>query len=81
MDKESVLVSFLEDLLFLVEHENSWCKVEQHFSFRICQMLHIPEIIFKILSLKNQIKAITFHDLEIVLQEKPMEDLQIVFDV
>lgn len=78
MDKESLLVSFLEDLLFLVEHENYWCDVEQ-LSVSNLSISYSGNIL-QILSLKKQIKAVTFHDLKIVFTRKCWETC-IVFDV
>ncbi len=78
MDKESLLVSFLEDLLFLVEHENYWCDVKQ-LSVSNLSIFYSGNIL-QIQSLKKPIKAVTFHDLKIMFIKNCWKTC-IVFDV
>jgi SHS2 domain-containing protein len=78
MDMESVLVSFLDDLLFLVEQKNCWCNIEQ-VSLINLSITYSGKII-RIRSLEKQLKAVTFNDLQIVSKDNYWKT-RIVFDV
>ncbi len=77
-DQESLLVSFLSDLLFLVDHDNCWIKVDQLTLSNL--NLDYSGKQFSIHSLKKQLKAVTFHKLRIINKDNHWKT-RIVFDV
>jgi SHS2 domain-containing protein len=78
MDKESLLISFLDDLLFHVEQENCWCHVE-HLSLSKMSIAYTGNML-QIQKIQKQVKAATFHGLEIVYKRNCWKT-HIVFDV
>ncbi|MGD8821963.1 MAG: archease [Anaerolineales bacterium] len=78
-DPETLLVSWLEELLFAIE--------VKHAGYRDCQLkiageylLHATITSASIKSLQRMIKAVTFHDLSVERKDHGFETV-IVFDV
>jgi SHS2 domain-containing protein len=78
MDIESLLVSFLSELVFLAEQDDLGFN---SFVLKIDQLkLHAKLTGGKILSRKKEIKAVTYHNLEVIETEGVFQ-VVIVFDV
>lgn len=76
--KDTVLVDFLNEVLFLAEDRG---QVYQSFSFnQIDAMLEVNVSGQKVESIRRNIKAVTFHDLDIVETDQGLETT-ITFDV
>ena len=77
-DPETLLVRFLAELLYYVERENiAFDKYELEHSGEVLKArLEGAEII----SMKKEIKAVTYHNLEVQQHERGLE-ASIVFDV
>jgi SHS2 domain-containing protein len=77
-DRESLLVSFLSELLFQVEMDGlAFDRYDLNLS-EMCLLGHLEGA--KIVGMDKQIKAVTFHYLEIRSTETGLETI-IVFDV
>jgi SHS2 domain-containing protein len=78
LDSESLLVSFLEELLWIGENENI---AFDHFNLTIDE-LHLSAQLTggEILSLSKEIKAVTYHNMLICSTEVGLR-VRIVFDV
>lgn len=77
-DGEQLLVSFLEELLFLTESEN--IAVDAFLLKLVGDSVLARLEGGTIVSLEKEIKAVTFHNLEIVETERGLET-RIIFDV
>ena len=76
-DHESLLVSFLSELLFCVEEGEGL----QSFELDVRDTeLHVKAVGYPIAHLAKEIKAVTFHNLEISQNEDRLE-VTVVFDV
>ena len=78
-DSETLLVSWLEELLFLLEFERT---VVVNFQVEVVDVGQLKATIelMKIASIKKEIKAITFNELNIQNTENGFETI-VVFDV
>jgi SHS2 domain-containing protein len=77
-DTETLLVAFLEELLYIGEQENIGFY---QYSLKVDRTrLEAKAVGAPILSRKKEIKAVTFHGLEIVQNENGYQ-VEIVFDV
>ncbi len=77
-DEESLLVAFLSELIYLEEQENMGFDA---FELKLrTQHMHVEMEGSSILSLEKPIKAVTFHNLNIVRTPHGCE-AEIVFDV
>jgi len=78
IDIESLLVSFLSELVFLAEQDDLGFD---NFSLKIDQLsLHARITGGRIINRKKEIKAVTYHNLE-VIETKGGFQVVIVFDV
>lgn len=77
-DAESLLVSFLSELLFLSEHES--VAVEQYKLSLDGYSLHAELSAAPLESIEKEIKAVTFHNLNIQAGPRGLK-VRIVFDV
>lgn len=78
IDDESLLVSFLSECNHLMQYENSYLIP---ISIRISQgQLIFTGQVFRVLTFQREIKAVTFHNLDIIKNENGYS-AYIVFDV
>ena len=78
IDRESILIAFLSELLFLEEHEH---LAFDRFKFRMGRQRAAIEMEGgPIISYNKAIKAVTWHDLKIKETDRGLE-VRIVFDV
>jgi SHS2 domain-containing protein len=77
-DAESLLVSFLSELLYLGEHEG--IAVDQYDLIVTGYSLHAELSTAPLSSIEKEIKAVTFHNLNIHSGQRGLE-VKIVFDV
>lgn len=78
MDRESLLVSFLSELLYLIDTCGLACEVAD---FQFSETALRAHLIAKpILKMQRQIKAVTFHNLEIK-NESGLLSVTLIFDV
>ena len=78
VDRESLLVNFLNELLYYAEVDNTGFD---HFEIHLEGLLLTAAISgAEILSRKKEIKAVTYHNLEVRETERGLE-VEIVFDV
>jgi SHS2 domain-containing protein len=77
-DLESLLVSFLSELNYRMQFEYQYIKI---INFEIEQFsMNIHFQIFQVVEFQKEIKAVTFHNLEIVRTEHGYSAI-VVFDV
>jgi SHS2 domain-containing protein len=82
-DAESLLVSYLSELVFFAEQETlAFDKIELKIEAREGQSCSLSAILIgaPILSINKAIKAVTFHNMQIRQTERGYE-VEIVFDV
>ncbi len=78
VDRESLLVDFLSELLFLTEEENLLFD-EYHLNLD-AERLHARVVGAPLASLAKEIKAVTFHRLAVCETARGLE-VNVVFDV
>jgi SHS2 domain-containing protein len=77
-DRESLMVAFLSELLYIYEKEN---RVLDRFVFEIKgERLDVQGAGGKVKTVRKEIKAATFHNLEIVAGKEGLQAV-LVFDV
>jgi len=78
IDSESLLVSFLSELLYLSEHEG--LAVDRYELTIDGNSLHAELDVVPLEGLEKEIKAVTYHNLKIQPSERGLE-VRVVFDV
>ena len=79
VDNETLLVAWLEELLFNMETRNvTYTGIEIHSVENCCLVAHVVEISLE--KVTKEIKAVTFHDLNISATREGFE-ATVVFDV
>lgn len=77
-DNECLLINFLNELLYYIENENTiFDGFDISFGANSCQVKMVPH---KIIKCRNPIKAVTFHNLEII-NSNHLYQVEIVFDI
>lgn len=77
-DLESLLVSFLSECNYLLQFKMQYLEIEE-MSIDQCKLKMNCQV-FKVKNIQKEIKAVTFHQLEIVRSDQGYS-AQLVFDV